>query len=180
MKKTILFWIQFAVICVFVLVISIFIGQYIGNLYIDKEMFNKNKYALPKQYLPLTAIASLSKKEEKMETKINYKDIVEIRTFTETLPLQVSHPSSSPRQDIEPTPKEEFFKIQVGAFSTRDAADKVKNDLISKGFSVDVLQKQKDDKTFFAVQVVKFKTKEEAEKISDDIKQLGYETFITK
>lgn len=166
---------QFILICILVLVISVFIGQYVGNLYISKESSNSDKYTLPKQYLPLTAIIPL-RKEKEIDTEKKYENIIEIKPLT---PF-ISHATPTPKQDIKPTVQNNFFKIQVGAFSTKDAAEKVRDNLINNGFSAEILEKQKDNKTLFVVHVGKFKTREEADRISDNIKQLGYETFVTR
>lgn len=177
--KKIIFVLQFLAVAVGVLIISVFIGQYVGNLLMKKDVSAKiAPPALPRQYLPLTAIIPRPKqilgtpKEEEKTTLEG--DILEIKPITSVYSDKV------PPKSLKTPPFLEMFKVQIGAFSFLAGADKVKEELKKQGYPAEVIQKQKDEKIFFIVQVGNFKEREEAEKAKDSLSQLGYEPFITK
>lgn len=73
-------------------------------------------------------------------------------------------------------PQEEtgkLFKVQVGAFSEKDNAERLAKELKSKGYNVYIYQ----DK-LYKVQVGAFAKRENAEKLGEELRAKGYNTFI--
>ncbi len=62
------------------------------------------------------------------------------------------------------------YVIQVGAFSTRENAERLKLQISQLGYDVLISNVESNGKTLFAVRVNRFKTKSRAEKIGRDIK----------
>lgn len=66
-----------------------------------------------------------------------------------------------------------LYKVQAGAFANKGNADKLANELKSKGYNAYVYQ----DK-LYKVQAGAFSKKENAEKLAAELKAKGYNTFI--
>jgi len=72
------------------------------------------------------------------------------------------------------TPKkpDHYFSIQVGAFSSKDIADALANDLRSKGYYVDVIRSSTEKGILHKVRVGIFNSREEALKIEQELKKI--------
>jgi TolA-binding protein len=63
-----------------------------------------------------------------------------------------------------------YFSIQVGAFSSKNIADDLVNNLKNKGYYVEVLKSSTKKGDIYKVRVGKFKSREEATKVERDLK----------
>lgn len=73
--------------------------------------------------------------------------------------------------------KEDFFTIQVGAFSSRKNALNMRNELSAK-YDTYLLEEKKENYTLYKVRLGKFKTRSEAEKIWGRLVKQGYPAHI--
>jgi len=73
--------------------------------------------------------------------------------------------------------KEDFFTIQVGAFSSRKNALNMRNELSVK-YDTYLLEEKKENYTLYKVRLGKFKTRKEAEKIWGRLVKQGYPAHI--
>ena len=60
--------------------------------------------------------------------------------------------------------------VQIGAFSNRDNANRLKLQVSQLGHDVSINKIESNEKTFFAVRVNRYKSKRKAEEIGKDIK----------
>jgi cell division protein FtsN len=121
------------------------------------------------------------------EQEINQEEVVEDNLNNTTIPddsqndAQNSEAQNNQNQTEEqPTINQEnqiageVYVVQVGAFGSRENAERFKQELSSKGFQVTVV----DDSSLYKVQLAA-KSEAEAEDKKNDLDKLGYETFIT-
>ncbi len=98
----------------------------------------------------------------------------------QTASTATAETTTPPAETPEPTKSSSsVYRIQLGAFSTRENAQNLISDLKNKGFEGTVIPTKKDGKDYFRVQVGAYKNKESAEQIADDLKQKGYPVFIS-
>lgn len=71
------------------------------------------------------------------------------------------------------------YKIQLGAFSTKENAQTLINELKGKGVEATVVPLKKDGKDYFRVQAGAYKNKDSADKLANDLKQQGYPVFVS-
>lgn len=90
-----------------------------------------------------------------------------------------TEPQKQTEMPAEAKTKDSVYRIQLGAFSTKENAQNLISDLKNKGFEGTVIPTKKDGKDYFRVQVGAYKNKESAEQIADDLKQKGYPVFIS-
>lgn len=69
-----------------------------------------------------------------------------------------------------------YFSVQVGCFSKKDNADKLRDKLIDKGFQAYVHQKSASD--LFRVRVGKFNGSAQAERLEKKLQAAGYPTKV--
>ncbi|MCF8009492.1 MAG: SPOR domain-containing protein [Halanaerobiales bacterium] len=93
---------------------------------------------------------------------------------TEEIP-GVQKVNSNDETNQKPDEFSEFYKIQVGAFSSKDNAEKFKLELEEKGYNVII-----KDASTYRVRVIGEKSQEKTEKIEQQLIKLGYDTFIVK
>ncbi|NLZ46846.1 MAG: N-acetylmuramoyl-L-alanine amidase [Clostridiales bacterium] len=69
---------------------------------------------------------------------------------------------------------EKLYKVQVGAFKERANAERLANELKSKGYSTYITYTEK----LYKVQVGAFREKANAERLANELKSKGYSTYI--
>ncbi len=104
-------------------------------------------------------------------------------TSPEAQNVKISPPKPSTAPSGE-KPKDEksqntIYKVQLGAFSTKDNAQNLINELKGKGVDATVVPLKKDGKDYFRVQAGAYKNKESADKLAGDLKNQGYPVFIS-
>ena len=62
------------------------------------------------------------------------------------------------------------YVVQIGAFSSRENAKRLKLQVSQLGHDVSINKVESNNKTFFAVRVNRYKSKRKAEEIGKDIK----------
>lgn len=150
----------------------------------------------------LTAVVKQEvKTEEQMppeENAVNEEESGQTQNETSTEPVEINKtikkdskttpPSTTTPQTTEKQVEQKettdaqvntVFKVQLGAFSTKDNAQTLINELKGKGVDATVVPLKKDGKDYFRVQAGAYKNKENAEKIADDLKKQGYPVFIS-
>lgn len=80
---------------------------------------------------------------------------------------------TEPEIEDAPVP-EEVFVVQVGAFNSRDNAERLKAQMEERGFSAYITDTQP-----FRVHLGAFENRGEAEDMRDEIERNGFEAFIT-
>ncbi len=108
-------------------------------------------------------------------------DRVEVANQQQAIPDPVRE--ETPVDDrTEPVPDEPdiiddetgVFVVQVGAFGSRENAERLKADLENRGFSVYITDTQP-----YRVHLGAYDNREEAEEIRDQVERIGFEAFIT-
>ena len=85
------------------------------------------------------------------------------------------------REDVKrnlvnkPILKDDLYRVQTGAFSKKENADKLIKDLKSKGFETYIIQSN----NLYKVQIGAFSKKENADKLALDLNKKGFQTFIS-
>ena len=82
------------------------------------------------------------------------------------------------RENPEPPEKLKPFMLQVGTFSSRENAEKLRNDLRGKGYTTHVYEETVDGKTVFPVRIGPEAEKDRIESIRKKLAKAGTEGFI--
>lgn len=100
---------------------------------------------------------------------------------TESVKINPPKPSTAPsgEKTKDENPKNTVYKIQLGAFSTKENAQTLINELKGKGVDATVVPLKKDGKDYFRVQAGAYKNKESADKLANDLKHQGYPVFVS-
>jgi len=73
-----------------------------------------------------------------------------------------------------------LFKVQAGAFASKDAAERVADQLKSAGFSPVVVSDDSGGRLLYEVQVGVFRSRDNAEKAAQAVRSAGVEVFVAE
>jgi len=89
-----------------------------------------------------------------------------------------------PQEKVKPQPHQEgmlFYALQVGAYSKKESAEKVKAEVEKMGFKALIKESTQDGKTIYKVLVGRFDTREKAEQYLTKIEStLGVKPFVVE
>ena len=154
-------------------VISVFIGFYVC-MYLFKSFSGGES-----QVAQTNNNISESNTEQSVSNNLENEQINSNEQSNTNVQSSDENTENNEINNVEETSQEQnydnLFKIQVGAFSSRNNADNFKSELESKGYQVII----KETETF-RVRVLGKQTREETEQIEQELINLGYDTFIVK
>ena len=79
-------------------------------------------------------------------------------------------------EEPQPTPSQDIYRVQVGAYRVRDNADKVADNLQSDGYSTYIVTVD----GLYKVQVGAFASRDNAVRLRDELRGKGYSAFVTE
>jgi cell division protein FtsN len=89
-----------------------------------------------------------------------------------------------PQEKVKPQPHQEgmpFYALQVGAYSKRESAEKVKAEVEKMGFKALIKESTQDGKTVYKVLAGRFENREKAEQYKTKIEStLGVKPFVVE
>ncbi|UCC95950.1 MAG: SPOR domain-containing protein [Candidatus Omnitrophota bacterium] len=135
------------------------------NLYREMEAKGSSFNYLPLVYLRLAQVAS---KEGRWQEKRKYLNLIK-RKYPETCEMRYVDVLSS---------LGDFFTIQVGAFSKRANASRLKRELEEKGYSAYLIEERKKGYALYKVRIGKYKEKETVERVYLKLLSQGYPARI--
>ena len=170
--------------CILTLILSIFIGQFIGNTFIRPRIEYRKLESAPKlqEYYHKLEDGQENKivKESESEIKKSCSEPAKVSIVPTTKMVEVKKERNIEHVKKIEDQKETLHRIQVGAFSTKENAEKFAKELENKEILSYINTKEVQGKTLYRVQSGSFKNKENAIRELERLKSKGLEVFITK
>ncbi len=89
-------------------------------------------------------------------------------------------PKPAPTPEPTKPPASTVYKVQVGPYSTREAANTMAAELRGRGFSTLIVNEESGSKATFRVQVGAFKSKASADSSAKELQANGYDAQISE
>jgi cell division septation protein DedD len=92
----------------------------------------------------------------------------------------VSKPSTAPKTVPSVSVSSGVWVVQIGAFTTRDAAETLARDARGKTYEAFIVKAEVGGKTYFRVRIGAGSQRSDAENLAGDLAAKGYPTLVTR